>query len=373
MKVQTSLADVVSHSQTIQSAFSPRNNSLTFIRLCLAVMVILSHSYDLGGFGGDPFKQYCDITIGEVAVNGFFAISGYLITTSFIKSRSTLRYSWKRLIRIFPGYWACLATTALVLAPVLYFAKYDQLPLAGNLISNPFIDYVKANFWLRINQQGIHNIFLDNPAQGVFNGSLWTLFPELLCYFLVVFLGQLGCLKDRRRFVVLVSVLICSIIHALSPQILTQMRSLSIYGSIWYLLQLNSLGVYFLSGASLFLWSHRIPFGNRSYYVALLLFSLCLLSKSYLFFGPLILPYVLIGLSIKIPFSGFHQFGDYSYGLYLYAYPIQQTLFSLNMSTTSPTLFFVISTLATFPFAWLSWHLIERNCLKLKSYELKFS
>lgn len=356
-------------SETLKSTFSPSNNSLTFIRFCLAAMVILSHSYDLGGFGDDPLKQYCGITIGEVAVNGFFAISGYLIVASFVTSRSTTRYIWKRLIRIFPGYWVCLLTTSLLLAPTLYVSKYNDYS-AMSLFDNPFLEYVKANFWLRINQQSIHNIFSGNPADSVFNGSLWTLFPELLCYLFVIFLGKIGCFQKTRKTFVLTTFFVCLVINALSSHILLISEDLAFAGKIWYLLRLNILLVYFLAGASLFLFSHKIPLNNKTYYFSLFLLGFCILSKTYAFLGVLVFPYVLFCLAVKTPFSEFHQFGDYSYGLYLYAYPIQQTLFSMDVVLANPLHFFVLTTLLTSPLAWLSWNFVERYCLKMKSFNL---
>ena len=92
-----------------------RDNGLNFIRLFLAILVIVSHAYPIGGFGPDPVLG--DLGVGSLAVGGFFAISGYLITKSRFRT-GFRRFAVRRALRIFPGYWACLIFTAFVAAGI---------------------------------------------------------------------------------------------------------------------------------------------------------------------------------------------------------------------------------------------------------------
>lgn len=95
---------------TIGSSFDPRRNSLNFLRLVLAVTVVISHASALGGFAGEWIFQR--VAVGTLAVYGFFGISGYLIASSALHN-SLGRYLWQRFLRIMPGYWVCLVVTAL--------------------------------------------------------------------------------------------------------------------------------------------------------------------------------------------------------------------------------------------------------------------
>jgi peptidoglycan/LPS O-acetylase OafA/YrhL len=95
--------------------FAEGRNSLNAIRLLLAAMVIVSHSWWLGGYGTEP--QPGGVKLGSWAVIGFFGISGYLITRSRIQASSALSYCRARFLRIFPGLAACVAVVAFVIAP----------------------------------------------------------------------------------------------------------------------------------------------------------------------------------------------------------------------------------------------------------------
>src|SRR3954451_5058370 len=97
-------------SSTFASAFNPDRNAIAFFRMVLAILVIASHSFALGGFGPDPFGRITEgqHNLGAIAVSLFFLLSGFLITRSVLRSRSVGRFLWHRFLRVFPGYWVCL-------------------------------------------------------------------------------------------------------------------------------------------------------------------------------------------------------------------------------------------------------------------------
>jgi peptidoglycan/LPS O-acetylase OafA/YrhL len=355
---------------TLGQAFNPHRNSLMFLRLGLAILVIFAHSYELGGFGNDPLKSRYGFGYGELAVDCFFAISGFLITNSYLNSSSVKSYVWKRCLRIFPGFWACLSITALILCPVLYFLQYGNFNNINNLFNNSFIDYVKVNFFLRINQNGIEGLFQNHPAQGVLNGSLWSLFPELLCYFGVVVFGKLGFLSKQRKILALVFFFLL-ILYITKASILSYFQPTSLYGKVWYLIKLLGLFTYFIAGALLFLHKDIIPFNPLMAAGSCLIFIICIQLNLFEIVGPILLPYVLFGLAITLPLQRFDRFGDYSYGLYIYSYPIQQTIYFFMPKTSSPGIFFAMSVLITFPLAWLSWQWVEQPALSFKKIVTK--
>lgn len=360
-----------SNIASIDQAFNPRENSLTLIRLSLATIVVYSHSFEIGGYGLDPLKEHFGVSFGELAVDSFFAISGFLITSSFLKSKSVINYLWKRVLRIFPGYWACLVVIALLICPIIYSIQNQGIDPTLNLFDNPFLDYVKSNFWLRINQSGIKNLFFDHPAQGVINGSLWSLFPEFLCYLLVIFLGRIHFLKERKIYLIFLFIGLF-ITYSSHDVILEHFRYTSFYGKIWYLLKLIELSTYFISGMLLYLYRCNILFSLNLLIASILCLCLSICFKSYFFASPIVLIYILIGISIQVPSFGIDKIGDYSYGIYIYSYSIQQTIYFFNQSLPNSLTFFLITLGFTLPFAWFSWVCIEKPCLKLKELKIAF-
>ncbi len=184
---------------TIGSAFSTRRNSLNFLRLVLALLVVFSHSITLGSFGSESL--FGKTTLGTLAVYGFFAISGYLIAGS--ASRNGVgRYLWQRFLRIFPAFWICLIITAFVFGTI---AWYHYNPVLSNTCgihcylfqpNGPF-GYVIHNAWLQINQPKISRTLPGGVWSFGWNGSLWTLEFEFLCYLLLAALSLFGLLKKR--------------------------------------------------------------------------------------------------------------------------------------------------------------------------------
>ena len=162
--------------------FNTRNNSLNLMRLALAILVIYAHSYPLGGFSGQP--RLGGETLGTWAVYGFFCISGYLIAGSRM-SNPFGTFLTKRILRIYPAFWACLLATAAIFAPVEYI--HENGTIDAFLTTGPVtpINYIMSNISLHIGQWDIGGTLQGVPYPGAWNGSLWTLYFEFACYILV--------------------------------------------------------------------------------------------------------------------------------------------------------------------------------------------
>ena len=177
-------------------AFSARHNSLNFMRLVLALTVIVSHARGLGGFGKDWIGDRT--TLATIAVYAFFGISGFLIAGS-ARRNSLGRFLWQRALRIVPGFWVCLVVTAFFFALRGWLSE-SHLPGHPGGVSSYLdlrdgpIQYVFNNLYFKMRQSTIGGIG--------WNASLWTLFYELLCYVLLGLLAVLGLL--RRRHIVLI-------------------------------------------------------------------------------------------------------------------------------------------------------------------------
>ena len=145
--------------RSLEQALSGRDNAFGLLRLVLAGLVLVDHSFPLGGFGECPVGGWIggQETLGGLAVGGFFLLSGYLVTKSGL-TNDPLQFLWRRALRIFPAYWAVLLVTAFVLGPVVGFAEkgslsgYLQGPSAGPLA------YVLENLGLTVSRWGIYDL-----------------------------------------------------------------------------------------------------------------------------------------------------------------------------------------------------------------------
>jgi peptidoglycan/LPS O-acetylase OafA/YrhL len=164
-----------------------RDNSFTFLRLFFALAVVFGHSYVLGGFGAEPLTLLTGGVISgrEIAVQGFFVLSGFLIAKSLAENPSLWRFACHRAFRILPAYWVYLCGMVFVLAPLMLALRwpdrfgYAQLLTLGPL---PAWNYFLKNWALQAQEFGIAPLFSDNPERFNVNGSLWSVHHEATLY-----------------------------------------------------------------------------------------------------------------------------------------------------------------------------------------------
>jgi peptidoglycan/LPS O-acetylase OafA/YrhL len=322
-----------------------RQNNFDALRVVLAALVLFSHSFPLvaGTNDAEPFFRLSSgqITGGELAVNFFFVISGYLITRSWLASRSTDAYLKKRIRRIYPGYLACLVVSVAITAlcagsrareytsATLLYQK-DALLEGVLLLKYAVLDNPAA--------------FAANPWPRAANGSLWTLQPELYCYLLVAGLGVMGGLRRG-----LVTILWAMLFAGYSLQLL---HTGNVLNSFW------RLTLYFGVGALFYLHRDRVRFGHPLLLAAAVAAILVGLAVPPLLL--LVLPaagsYLLLSFafSSRIRLHDFAKRGDISYGLYLYAFIVQQAIV-YAVGVRSPFVLFATALPVACGFAWLSW------------------
>lgn len=345
-----------------------RRNSFTFLRLTFAVLVLLSHSYSLGGFGKDLLYSFSNgqSSLGSVAVDGFFIISGFMVTYSYLNTTSIWRYLWHRILRVFPGYWVCLLVTALIIGAIIHYCQHGNYGYFRSYPNNP-LTYIKANLWLTIEQRSIGDLLAANPYPNDFNGSLWVLRHLALCYLILAAFGLLGLLKKHKA--ILVGLFLCLWAANIFEQYVINTGLILLPKYISF--KVPQLLVYFLAGSVFVLQKKRIPF---HYSLALAAAGLTLLSWRYGFYNimcPVLVPYIVIWLAIKLPFKGFDKLGDYSYGIYVYAFPIQQMLCVVGLHNYGKFVYFSVSLLLAMVSAVGSWWLIEKPCLGMKSISMR--
>jgi peptidoglycan/LPS O-acetylase OafA/YrhL len=353
-----------------------RRNNFDFLRLLLAFFVIYTHSFAIyNGFDKvpEPLYQWShkQINLGNLAVNFFFVISGYLVTQSWFRSRNAIDYLKKRILRIYPAFIVVTLFLVFVVAP-LGNASYSHS-------WNAYLNYLhKFDFGylpqtiLKLKEPLTPPTFIHQPLPFDINDSLWTISHEFICYLALMLLGVLGLLRSRK-FILLVFVL-----SYLFMVYFQYFNTTWIYrvlpGSIYErLLEFSWLFAFFMGGVLFYTYREFILPVNWIIYLSPIIFLLAarytnaVLSVQ-LFLGSYVM--FCFAFSKKIKWYNTARYGDFSYGVYLYGWPVQQLIvyyFGLEIT-------FFQSILAAFilvmPFAILSWKMVEKPFLNLKNYNL---
>lgn len=352
-----------------------RANAFGFLRLFLAASVIYSHGYALGGFGQEPLGLLTDkqMSLGSLAVHAFFVISGYLVTDSYLRSGSTVRYLWKRFLRIAPALWVCLIVTAFILTPFVWSLHPAPPQQLGDLLPAQF-HYVFDNLFRPRTTINIESYPYGGHVfhGGDWNGSLWTLFYEAACYVMVAGLGLLTVLRRPRfAFVLLAGFLLLHIAWCLLPDVFPP-----VVGRLF-----DTPGkretLHFFSGAAWCVAPASIARGLSRPWIAWACAPLLVLSwfgTHHLWLSPVALTPIIFALAHHLPFKNWEQRlgGDYSYGLYIYGMPAQQCLAALGLHHIGLFPYLSGGLLAALAFAWLSWHFVEKPSLRIKTLSWPF-
>lgn len=324
-------------------------NNFDCVRLLAALAVVYSHQVKLSDRGIVAVSNYHDL--GKMGVLVFFAMSGYLVMQSWERDPNLWRFMARRLLRIWPGLICVMLLTLLALGPAL-----TTLPLREFFRSPQTLDFL-SHIWFVVNEQQLPGVFAGHAIERV-NGPLWTIPIELGWYVVLAALGVAGVL--RHRLALLAISLACTV------------YVFGIYGAekegvdrFWEM----EFGLFFLYGACLH--CYRQAWQPRPLAAALLLSGLSLLSYAlgHDYLAILIpLPYftVLAAQASTPVVRAAGRWGDFSYGIYIYSFPVQQTVIWLTGNALGLAEGLAVSLAVTFALAWASWHLVEKPVLGLK-------
>ena len=328
----------------MKQAVVKHSDNLTALRLMAASMVLFGHAFVFLGLPEPMFMQW--LPMGPLGVYIFFSISGYLVAQSWQRDPSVLRFLIRRVLRILPGLLVCTVLSVLVLGPLLTEvsqADYWKSPHTRGYFSNL---YLYITYYLP-------GVFTHNRLPNAVNGSLWSLPVEFAMYLLIVLLG----FARAPKWGVLAA---ASLFMALSAGWAFQATDMR---------QLVLCGVYFFVGASInqFKWDRFFNLTNVVLavivWLAMSRWMVVFIMASWVF-----LPFIILafGTAKGSPLARVTPW-DFSYGIYIYAFPIQQTIVYLFpkvdfFSYLGSTL------LITVALAALSWHFVEKPALKLKPF-----
>lgn len=341
---------------TLADLSAGRDNNLNLIRMLAASAVLVSHAYPLALGPGtpEPLLQLTGKSLGGLAVMVFFAISGFLITASYQRRPRAGAYVRARALRLLPGLFVCLMLTAYGLGPVV-----TTLPLVTYLTHPETALFVLRDLTMFSLVFTLPGVFVDTPYPAVV-GSIWTLSYEVLCYAGVFLAGLAGLLAKRRRAAVL-------LLAYLAAWLVVKGEVITVHIRIALLFELS---LAFAIGAAFYLWRESIPL-SLPLAAALLLGAALLRPLNDLAYGfvlALAVTYATLWLAYvpKGPLLLYNRLGDYSYGIYIYAFPLQgwaawafgpQTPLENMLYAFPPTLLCAV----------LSWHLVERPAMRWKA------
>lgn len=343
-------------SQTLGGSPYPfHRNSLNLFRLVLAAAVLFAHSWYIAGRGSGPSIQ--GENLGGWAVAGFFVLSGFLITRSRMRTTPG-EYLLHRVARIYPAFIVVLLATAFAFAPIALLLQQGSLAGFFTTPVSPF-QYVWGNLGLFIKHYDIGVTLTTVPYVGAWNGSLWTLFYEFVCYLIIWALGFAAVF--RRSAVVVALLFVASVVNYALIDVATRVGLDTSFTLLARLLP------FFLGGALMYFVIERWGV-NRWLGLATLVAAVAIIWLVPRWGGQAsapLLAYGLLSLSTWIPQPRWIAKNDVSYGFYIYAWPVQQLVALAGGAAFGMTAYLVITAALTFALAWLSWTIVERPAMRI--------
>ena len=346
---------------SLAQAAQGHDNNLNLLRVLAALLVLVSHSVTVATGQGrlEPGRSLLGISLGDIAVDIFFVVSGFLVTGSLMRSNSLAKYVAARGLRIVPGLWVALLVTVLIVS-----IGFSAQP-ASQALSDPLTwRYLARNALIVTGAEfDLPGAFPGNPFPRNVNASLWTLPLEVWMYIILAFEWWVA-----RRFA-----------RHLGPKGLTSL----LLGTA-VVLMVAALGLalsghpsnsarhaaVFFSAAWMYAVRARIPLRTAAAVAAAAIIAAAMLVSHGAFEVAyrLLLPYIVLYVAY-VP-AGFirryNRVGDFSYGVYIYAFPFQQISAALFPGIDAWNLFFASASM-TIVAAVLSWYLVESRALELRA------
>lgn len=342
-------------ARSLAAALDPRDNSLNLVRLVLACTVLFAHSYTLSGNGLGPLVN--DQHLGTWAVYMFFCLSGYLITGSRVRTRFGA-YLTHRIARIYPGFLVSLVVVVALFAPLAYV--HDKGTIDGYLTTGPTpLHHLFANAGLNIREYGVSGTLASVPYPGAWNGSLWSLYYEFLCYLAIGGLLAIGLL--RRHTWTLVPIFAGTVWLAAHPDLV------AVYtGGNGEIALLMTVLPFFFGGAALWAVRELVPLTWWVAVPALGVFAALVAWQGG--WGPHagapLLTLFLLWLGSVLPCPRWIQHNDISYGCYVYAFPSQQLVATFGGAAHGTYVLALLAAVPMLALATLSWFVVERPAMR---------
>ena len=341
-------------------SLSGHANNFDVLRFLFASLVVFSHSYPLGEGHElrEPLRKLTgQTTLGGLSVYCFFIISGFLIAASWERRKTVGQFLKKRVLRIYPGFIIANAVGVFLVAPMA----------ADSAIGNALVS-LQQFAWDCMRLQGTQlpdTLFPQNHLHAV-NGSIWSIAYEFWCYIGVIILGLVP-LFHRRSFVL--GLFVASLAVAfIFPTYHLEWFGGGILGRIfgypffWAMLLPN-----YLAGVVAWRYRDKLVVSDRVAMMSAIALAVSIpVANSWSVMFPVCGAYLVLWAAFHPLFRlhGFSKYGDFSYGMYLYAFPIQQLLVMHNSGSMNPYALFALAWPLSILAGMLSWYVVERPFLR---------
>lgn len=337
-----------------------KTTGFDYLRIGLSLSVIVFHSFmtSYGPGANRPLESGWSRPAITFILPAFFALSGFLVAGSLLRSKNLWEFITLRALRLVPALFFEVLISAMLIGPLL----------TSFSLQNYFGDPLFQVYWLNILGE-IHyrlpGLFLANPDPDIVNRQLWTIPVELKCYAALSVLFLLGASKHKSRMLIITG--LCFAAFPLYDFV--QGLDLDRFNNVPVKVLIES----FLSGVLIFLFKEKIPL-NRIYFIfSIFLSYVLLLGKLTSYLAPIPIAYATIFLGLcNTKENALSRAGQYSYGLYIYGYVIQQTYASLFPDFHLWWMNIICTVPAAFIIAFLSWRLVEKPALDRRKSAVAF-
>ncbi|MCG7400075.1 MULTISPECIES: acyltransferase family protein [Caballeronia] len=343
--------------RTLGQAFNKNgredSNNFLLLRLIAASLVVYGHSFALAATT-NGLRDFTTSILhyrysGDLGLHIFFVISGFLITFSFDRRHSVKDFVISRALRLFPALVVCMALLAFVLGPSL-----TTLSRGIYFESPETYGFVWRNASLYEYAERLPGVFADNHARNAVNGTLWSIWVEVRLYVLVLVFGALGALRSRWVANLCIAALVAIGLFAPTymPFITGDPSNLRV-------------AVFFAAGVFLYVNRDFIPLNRQGLFALLLAAVLSYRQPAFEIACGAVIAYGVFMIAFA-PKLNLGPIEDYSYGIYLYGWPIQQVVNHFHPDGSALQMMLI-----ALPGSWLagalSWYLIEKQALGLKA------
>lgn len=350
----------------LNNVIDSKNNNFNLIRMIAAFAVIVSHSFTLatGDRTLEPFKNLLGISLGAMAVDIFFITSGLLVSRSLLVRTDLRFFIISRILRIFP------ALLISVLFCALLGAYLSSFSLSVYLKDSELLNFILYNSTIILTDfQELPGVFYDAPYTRSVNGSLWTLPWELRMYLVLVGIGVIAYILRKIKVTF-------PLVQAIIVFIAISCTALYLYFHFnenlhWFYYKFFRFSSAFFLGGSLYILRKYVYLNISWLLIIIVLMMFALYLDKTIFFIAYIfaIPYIVLCFAYipKGKILSYNALGDFSYGTYIYAWPIQQTL-AITVIGITPTQMTICAGIIVIGLSVISWHYIEKPSMKLKRY-----
>lgn len=334
-----------------------RGNNLNLLRLIAAILVLVGHCWPLTGIIGDPLHKAIGYSTGNIGLAIFFTLSGLLISKS-ISTGSISTYLLRRCLRVLPGLFVVTMFEALVVGPIFF---------AGSLS-----EYVAKFPWGHLRNAQVFGmtffipgVFEGNALHGL-NGSTWTLAIEATFYLALPIFALLGFMRPNRSIAIAISFISGYAICRYCGYDFSNPGPVLIQGVALH--PMLKWGSYFFVGSAIWCCRSKFKLDPGLALCCLVILAACRKTAgaewALVFFGSYL--FIYLGLALPRVLDTYDKVGDLSYGIYIYAWPVQQWIVAISENSVGPWLLAALTLPIVMMIAFASWHLVEKPALAFR-------